>query len=346
MLAAGVAAVFLLATAVLAWRSAPPRNPKQAVSPQVADLCAKARFFWNKRTPEVLRTSLELYQQAIRFAPGYAPAYAGEASCYAVMAVNSQLPADLTARQAIEAANEAIALDPNVAEAHAALGLVAFGIRYDWGAAESELSRALALDPNMASAHKYRALCRLYTGRTAEAQAEMRKALELDPLSVSLRVGEGMLSYYLRHYHQAVEKAHQILEMDPAFRDAHLMLGLALEGLRDWTGAEREYNVAALASTGDCESIARLAHVYARSGRTRKAREILDRLLKPAPDQCVDPYQVAFVYTALGQTGPALEWLEKAVRQHTAIPMKVDPYLDPLRGDPGYQKLLARAHLN
>ena len=67
------------------------RRAPRAENPAVRELCTKARFFWNKRTPESLRTSLQLYQQAVRMDPLYAPAYAGEALCYAVMGSNSQL---------------------------------------------------------------------------------------------------------------------------------------------------------------------------------------------------------------------------------------------------------------
>ena len=74
--------------------------------------------------------------------------------------------------------------------------------------------------------------------------------------------------------------------------------------------------------------------------------EMIAKLLNPTPDQYVDPYQIAFVFTALGQKDKALDWLEKAVRQHTAIIMKAHPYLDPLRAKPRFQQMLAEAHLN
>ena len=104
------------------------------------------------------------------------------------------------------------------------------------------------------------------------------------------------------------------------------MLGMALEAQKDWGDAEREFRTVELASQGDSEGPARLAHIYALTGRRAKSQEILKKLLQPAPDEFVDPYQLAFVYTALGEKPQALEWLEKAVRQHTAIIMKVDLY--------------------
>jgi tetratricopeptide (TPR) repeat protein len=263
-----------------------------------------------------------------------------------VMGSNSQLPSAQAGRSAVEAAKEAIALDPDVAEAHAALGLVAFSIDSDWKRADNELIRAVALGPNFASAHQWRALSLLYSGRTGEAQAEIRKALELDPVSMPLNAADGMVSYYLRRYDEAVAKGRKMIEMDPSFREAHLMLGEALEAQRSWDDAEREFHIVALASNGDNEGLARLAHLYAVTGRSARAREILQKLLRPAPDQYADPYQLAFIYTALGRKTEAFEWLDKSIRQGTAIIMKVDPYMDPLRNEPEFERLLGEAHLN
>jgi tetratricopeptide (TPR) repeat protein len=340
-------ALAVLCAAGIGYRFLPSRHRAASVeNPAVRELCAKARFFWSKRTPEALQTSLQLYQQAVRVQPLYAPAYAGEALCYAVMAGNSQLSPEHAGRSAVEAANEAIALDPDVAEAHAALGLVAYSFDSDWKKADLELTRALTLNPNFASAHQWRALSLLYSGRIAEAPPEIRKALDLDPVSMPLNVADGMVSYYSRRYDESIAKARKMIEMDPSFREAHLMLGQALEAKQEWADAEREFHIVALASTGDSEGSARLAHLYALTGRRAAAEEILQKMLAPAPDQYVDPYQLVFIYTALGQKKEALEWLDKSIRQRTAAIMKVDPYLDPLRSEPEFEHLLAEAHLN
>jgi tetratricopeptide (TPR) repeat protein len=343
---AAVVAALLCIGGVTAWRVLAAAGRQGPDNPQARELCVKARFFWNKRTTEALRTSLQLYQEAIRLEPRYARAYAGEALCYAVMATNSQLPADQTSRQAKEAAGEALTLDPAVADAHAALGLVAFAVDADWNKAETELQRAVTLDPHFATGYQWLALSHLYTGKVVEPPLEIRKALALDPVSMPLYAADGMISYYLRRYEEVVQKARKMLEMDASFREAHLMLGETLEALRDWDGAEREFHTVELASNGDSEGAARLAHLYALTGRKDGAQKILRKLLEPAPDQYVDPYQLAFIYTAVGDKQNAFEWLEKSVRQHTATIMKVDPYLDSLRDEPRFKTLLTEAHLN
>ncbi|HTS47804.1 MAG TPA: hypothetical protein VMH05_07665 [Bryobacteraceae bacterium] len=338
-------AVLLAAAGVVTWRVAmgPRKVPD---NPQARELCIKARFFWNKRTAESLRTSLALYQQAIRQWPRYAPAYAGEALCYAVLATNSILPAEQTGSQGIDSARAALALDPNVAEAHAALGWLAYNIHSDWQTTDLELKKAEELDPTFATAHQWRALGLLYVGKTDEAAPEIARAVQLDPVSMPLLAADGMISYYRRRYDETIEKAHKMLAMEPAYRSAHLMLGEALEAKHDWGAAEREFRTVALASSGDMEGSARLAHLYALTGRIDQSKQILANLLNPAPDQYVDPYQIVFILTALGEKETALDWLEKAVRQHTASTILVDPYLDPLRGEPRFRQLLTQAHLN
>ncbi|HWW83821.1 MAG TPA: hypothetical protein VNZ26_09485 [Vicinamibacterales bacterium] len=311
-----------------------------------AELCVKARAFWNKRTPEALRTGLALYQQAVRQAPRYAPAYAGQALSYAVMATNSELPAAEFSRHAVDAANEAMALDPNSAEAHAALGLVAWAVDSDWETAERELTTAVKLDPTFATAHQWRALSLLYVGQAQEASNELERALAIDPSSMPLRAADGMVSYYAREYDKTIEKARKMLESDPSFREAHLMLGMALEAKHDFAAAEREFQTVALASDGDGEGPARLARLYALTGATEKSEKILGELLTTRPDRYVDPYQITFIYTGMGRKTEALDWLTKAVRQRTAATIKVDPVVDPLRSEPAFGRLLAELHLN
>lgn len=341
-----IAAVVLVTAAVAIWRSTAASARKAVGNSPARELCARARFFWNRRTPEALRTSVALYQEAIRVAPRYAPAYAGEALAYAVMATNSSLPADQTSRLATETAREAIALNDNVADAHAALALLACEVDFDRKRSEVEFARALALDPNFATTHHWRAMCLLYAGRTAEATAEIRRAVELDPVSMPILGAEAMVSYQSRHYDETIRLARRLLEMDPTYRNAHLLLGQALEAKHEWAAAEGEFRTVALISGGDSEARSRLAHLYAETGRTEEAEDIVRMLTNPPPNLYVDPYQLAFIYTALNQKSLAFDWLGKAIRQRTAVIVKVDPYLDPLRGDPQFQRLLAEAHLN
>jgi tetratricopeptide (TPR) repeat protein len=340
-----VLAVFVViaVSSALAWSRVHGRS---AGNEKAQALCTQARFFWDRRTPEALRTSVELYQEAIRRAPRYAPAYGGLALTYAVMAADGQVPAEEGAQNAVESAREAITLDPNVADAHAAIGLVEWSVRYDWDNAEAELRKGLALDPGFATGHQWLALDLLYRGRCDEAVAEMQKALKLVPTSLAVNTAAGLVSYYARRYDDAIAAAHRTLDLDSSFRTAHLVLGMALEAKKRWAEAEREYAATRLASDGDSEGAAHLAHLYAVTGRTAAAERILDQLLARPDTKNVDAYQLAFVYAALSRKAEALEWLERSASEHTAGVIKVDPYMDPLRSEPQFAAVLAQLHLN
>jgi tetratricopeptide (TPR) repeat protein len=162
--------------------------------------------------------------------------------------------------QATETAKQAIALDPKTAEAYAVLGLVSAN-SYDWNRAEIEYATAVKLDPEFATAHQWYGLSLVYRGRFDEALRELRTAMRLDPVSMPLYAAEGMASYYARHYQAAIEIGHKALAMDSSFRNAHLLLGMALEAQHRPVEAEREYDGVGLASSGDAEALTRLAHL-------------------------------------------------------------------------------------
>jgi tetratricopeptide (TPR) repeat protein len=341
--AALAAFVLISASSALAWWWVPGRG---TANDKAKALCTQARFFWERRTPEAMRTSVELYQEAIRRAPRYAPAYGGLALAYAVMAADGQLRAEEGAQNAVESAREAITLDPNVADAHAAIGLVAWSVRYDWEHGEAELRKGLTLDPGFATGHHWLALNLLYRGRFDEAGAEMQKALKLVPASLAVNTAASLVSYYARRYDDAIAAAHRTLDLDSSFRTAHLVLGLAFEAKKQWADAELEYAATRLASDGDSEGTAHLAHLYAVTGRTAAAERILEQLLARPDTKNVDAYQLAFVYVALSRKAEALQWLERSASEHTAGVIKVDPYMDPLRSEPQFAAVLAQLHLN
>src|ERR1041385_4974316 len=161
------------------------RMDKQyTANPEAYQLYLKGRFYWNKRTGQDLHRAVPFFQQAIEKDPNYALAYTGLADTYALLAVSTNEPARDVMPKAKEAALKALALDDNLAEAHASLGQITEYYDYDFVTAEREYRRAIELNPNYASAHQWFAehLCALR--RNDEALSEIRRALELDPMSL------------------------------------------------------------------------------------------------------------------------------------------------------------------
>ena len=335
--------VVLAATALLVNRLV--RQTAGTPKPAARTAYLKACFFLDKRTPDDLNRSLALFRHALSIEPRYAAAFAGMASCYSVMAANRQMPAEPAAAAAVDAARQAIALDPGIAEAHAALGLVSSAIFLDWGTADTEFRTALKLNPASVSAHRWFGLALLYQGRFPEAAAEMRKAQEIDPVSLIGSTSVGLVSLYARDYDAAIIQARKTLELDKGFRLAHLLLGSAYEQKQRWTDAEREYRLVAGASQEDMEGNARLAHLFAVSGRVNEAKRLLDQMLPAPTGAYTNEYQIAAIYAGLGERDQALRWLRKSVENHNALLMKVDPAFDNLRSSPEFAEMLRLGHV-
>lgn len=165
------------------------------VNPEAYQAYLKGRYFWNKRTPEGFNKGIKYFNQAIVIDPSYAPAFAGLADCYNLLNDNDVLPPKEAIPRAKAAAEQALAIDSTLAEAHASLGFALARYDWDWIGAEHELQRAIELQPNYAIAHHWYALQLGMMGRFQEAMMEMNKALELDPLSLIINANIGWLFF-------------------------------------------------------------------------------------------------------------------------------------------------------
>jgi eukaryotic-like serine/threonine-protein kinase len=216
---------------------------------------------------------------------------------------------------------------------------------FDFSRSIREFQRAIELKPNYASAHQWYGNDLLVPlGRFDGAIAEVKRAVELDPLSLIINNDLGNTYYYARRYDEAIEQLTKTLEMDPGFYVAHLTLSQALEmnGARD--AAIEEYQKAR-ALNDDPLVLALLGHAYAATGNKTEALKILDQLKELSKQRYVTPYSFAFVYLGLGDKEEALRWLEKSYQDragYDTVSIKVDPFLDPLRGDPRFENLVAK----
>jgi tetratricopeptide (TPR) repeat protein len=243
------------------------------------------------------------------------------------------------------AATKAVELDDSLAEAHASLGRAFI---CDFKAAESakEFERAIELNPNYATAHHwYGRLTLPMLGDLDRAMIEAKRAVELDPVSPIIRVDIGSVHLLARRYDEAIAQYRDTLEMSPEFYFAHRFMGLALELKGDTEEAMAEYRKA-LQLSDDPSVLGLIGHVEASRGRQKEAREVLGQLSETAKTRYVDPYAFAAIHLALGEKDQALDRLEQAAREHSALPnlifLKLDPYLDPLRGDARFEALVSK----
>jgi len=305
-------------------------------------LYLKGRFFWNKRTANDLKKSIEYFEQAIAADPNYALAYAGIADAYVWLpGYTAGTPRDCYPK-AKAAATKALQLDDTLAEAHTTLALAIWLYDFDASQAIKEFQRAIELNPNYAIAHQQYGNNTLSAlGRFDDAIVEGKRAVELDPLSLVINTDMGSDYYYARRYDEAIAQLHKTLEMDPGFYIAHLVLGQVLDakGARDAAIVECEK---ARALNDDPSVLGVLARSHGLSGNKMEAEKILDHLKKLSKERYVSAYSFALAYLGLGDKEEALRWLEQSYQDRAGSDVgfiRVDPLLDPVRDDPRFEAL-------
>jgi TolB-like protein/Flp pilus assembly protein TadD len=303
-------------------------------------LYLKGRFFWNKRTGNDLKKSIDYFEQAIVTDRNYALAYAGVADAYVLLpGYSGGNPRDCYPK-AIAAAKKALELDDTLAEARTSLALAIWYYDFDFSQANREFQRAIELNPNYASAHQQYGNNTLSAmGRFDDAIAEGKRAIELDPLSLVINADLGADYYFARRYDEAIAQLRKTLEMDPRYYYAYITLGLALEMKGVPEPAVAEYQKAR-ALNDDPFVLGLLAHIYAASGNQTEALKILDQLKELSKQRYVAAYSFALVYLGLGDKEQALHWLEQSYQDRGGADVgwiRVDHLLDPLHGDPRFE---------
>src|SRR5438309_5677661 len=306
------------------------------------ELYLKGRFFWNKRTGADLKRAIDYFNQAIAKDPNYALAYAGLADSYTLLSVFSAASPQDSIPQARVAAKKALELDNTLAEAHASSGRILSGYDYDFERAIAEFERAIQLNPNYATSYHWISNGPLTArGEFDRAITEGKRAVELDPLSMIDNADLGQIYFYARRYDEAISQVGKAIEIDPHSYLAHFYLGQIYQIQGHLTEAIGEYQKA-VELDDDPQALAFLGQAQARAGQHDEAQKILSRMTEEAKSRYVSAYSFALMFIALGDKERAIDALERAYREGAAndiITIRVDPMLDPLRGDPRFEAL-------
>lgn len=313
-------------------------EPEAAIAgcSQIAhDSYLEGQLLLGKRTSHDLEAALAHFDRAIATDPDCAPAFAGRARAHALL---------YEYLEAREAALAALELDPDLSEAHAALGFVRLQADWDRKGAEESLRRAVALDPGDSAAHHWLAICLEVSGRVDEAIAQARQALELEPAAPLYQLNLGYRLFWARRYEEAVEQFLKTLAMEPDLASAHYFRGRALVEQREYAEAMAAYEAAEKLSPGDWNLLSARGYLHAKAGRRHQALAVAAELESYVARGYPFRSQVASIYSALGESEQALARLERAVeaREGALLWLSVDPRFDPLRSDPRFAELLER----
>jgi TolB-like protein/DNA-binding winged helix-turn-helix (wHTH) protein len=329
---------------------APPNSstaslPRQ-VDPLAYDAYIRGRGYWFRSktanaAPGDLEKSGELFRQAVKYDPAYAPGYSGLANYYGLMAGDGLIPVKEGWRQSEEASRKALALDSGLAEAHCSLASKMIFYDWDWLGAEREIRRGLELDTHYSELHNLYSHLLAYTGRFDQSIAEARRAAELDPMGERFAVQRAL--QFSRRFDLFLTEVAIVFAQDPA----------RLHKERAWVYKAKKQHAEEVSETdlqlrieGCVPCADRLSHAYSRAGYPGWLQEELRQLNRDSNGNAMT-FEHAELYAAMGNTDMAMQYLNQGYREHTAplLRLQLDPAYDDMRTDPRFEELIHRIGL-
>ncbi len=311
-------------------------------------LYLRGRYSFAKRTKDEMLHAVEYFRQAIKLDPKFALAYARISETYGSMPAYPYLSPKEAFPQAKAAAQQALELDPTLAEAHTFLAYSLVIYDWNWADAERSFKRAIELDPNNSAAHfRYGQIYLAPTGRIDEAIAEIKRGLDLEPLDINMGATLAWAYLVAGQNDKAVEQAKKTYDLETGhpigrwiLSQAYISKGMYAEAIslnEQWLQTDPT-NQFAIRDAGIA---------YAKTGRRDKAEEMISKFREIATTQYVPACRIAGIYVALDDKDKAFEELNKAfeARDWELYRLNADTYWNPLRDDPRFKDLVKRLKL-
>jgi tetratricopeptide (TPR) repeat protein len=336
-----------------AWETAPAGRaepaPAHVPTLEARELYLKGRYNWSKRTPQALNRAVDYFSEAISRDPNYAQAYVGLADSYNLLREFATMPESEAYAKAYVAASRAVALDPNLAEAHATLGFLDFWSKRDLDAAGREFKRGIQLNPTYVDAYHWYGNILSTVGRYDEALRYLNRAQELDPASPSIQADRAYLLAGTDRSEEGIAFLRQMEITDPNFLSPHAYL--AAIDLRQRNCAEflRESEIQArLAGNAIKEAFWREAKKgYAQGGCTGMLRKMLGLQQQLYAQHKISAFNVAMTESLLGDEEAALQSLRLSIAQNETelAGIRASYEFMPLRSNPEFRQIVVEAGL-
>ena len=300
----------------------------------------QGHFYFQRRNVDDYRKAVAFFDEAIRLDPNYALAYAERSELWTLMGDLAGEGKTMWPKAATDA-EKAVAVAPELAEAHAALGWVRFFAEWKFEEGLRELKRAKELSPNNPTANDLLARVVVYLGKLDEAEKYARQAVQSDPLSSTARFNLGRVLFAEGKLDEADATGRKVAELQPAAASSRRWQVMVAVQRGDGETALREAELEP--DPGFRRHELALAHFV--RGDRKSADDALADLIATGRDQLA--YQIAQVYAVRGETDKAFEWLQTALNNHDTgmLALSIDPLLNGLRGDPRYKNLLTKLGL-
>jgi serine/threonine-protein kinase len=316
-------------------------NKASTKSMEAHNAYLQGHFYFQRRNLEDYRKAVGFFDQAIRFDSDYALAYAERSEAWAWIGDLSSEEKKEAWKAAGSDAEKAVAVDPKLAEAHAALGWVRFFIEWKFAEGLAELRRAQQLWPWNPTASDLLARVVVYFGQFEQAEKLARQSIELDPLAYQARISLARVLFAEGKLDETEAAARKAAELQPTAAGNHRFQVFVAIQRGDGEAALRE---AQLEPNEGYRRFELALADYTRGDR-RAADAALAELI--AKDRDFLAYQVAQVYAWRGENDKAFEWLQVSLDTHDTgtVSLLIDPLLQDLRQDARYKDVLAKIGL-
>jgi serine/threonine protein kinase len=314
---------------------------------EVYDEYLKARSHIYDGRREAMYKALEILNSGVAKNPGWAPLYAGLAEAWLWIQQNAFDQPSVTAPQIIENLNKALALDPDLAEAHYLSALVAHLVDWDWEKSEREFLKALAINPNDALTRGFYAQLLLILHRKDEALAQHELALSLDPLNPMMKLFNIGTLLQAGEYQASLSLAEEALADDPDNFNLNQMIEIAAYRLKQYDKVLRAVRYVVPFPLEE-DAYKDIERTYSESGIVSAYEKIVERLEKYAESHPVGFWDMAFRYLVADQPDKAMDWVEKGFDMHDPLMTYITTpaqYFDRLFGDPKFIAICRKMNL-
>jgi tetratricopeptide (TPR) repeat protein len=319
-------------------RAVPAVTVVRYVNPEAHDAYLRGEYLWYS---DRMEQSEAWFRKAIELQPDYALAWAGLSDYYGEGIAGDVLDPRTSIALQERAAERALELDPNLPEAHQAMGAMFLIDRWDWADADREIQRAISLDPQDGELYYLKACLLSAVSRDAEAIETEKKAMELEPFSRPYALAS--FYEYARQYDATLAEIRLRLEANPNNPD---LLGLEMDTLRRMGNYKEAVDVSARwhVVTGDPQSAVNLRRAYDQGGARGFVLWELGRRLMQSKNHYVSPVDLAGYYAQLGDKERTLALLEEGYQQRATdiLWIRSDPAYDFLHSDPRYRAIIQR----
>ena len=310
----------------------------RADNPEAYRLYLQGRYLIDRMTEEDVERGVEYFERAAVLDPDFALAWAGLSRANYLQAGYGWAPFDEGFERARENAKRALALAPDLAEAHVSLGMILEGYDWNWRAADAEYQRAFELAPGNVDVLRARASLAGALGRHDEAIELLRQAARLDPLSTSIRRFLGLRCSIYGRFDEAVAHLRSALDLNPNAGLAHAFLSVTrlMQGLPEEALAEAE-----LEPLADFRLLA-IALVRHTLGHAAEADATLSKLIADHAHSAA--YQIAEACAWRGEVDRAFEWLARAYEQRDPglVHCATDRFFKPMHADPRWPPFMKK----